>query len=208
VIPTPFIAGFHLVLASQSPRRKELLSTAGFPFVVRPANIPEVITPGETPKQYVARLAAQKALALPHEAHEGVLAADTTVVIEDGNRTQVLEKPVDSTDARRMLSQLSGRTHLVHTAVHFRWHERDWSAVETSEVEFAPLTLAEIDAYVSTGEPFDKAGAYGIQGFASRFVRGIRGCYFNIVGLPIHRVYCLFAQAGVLTPGENRPPAS
>ncbi|MBZ2184827.1 MAG: Maf family protein [Bryobacter sp.] len=204
----PFLAGFELVLASQSPRRKQLLSAAGFPFRVRPANIPEVIAPGETPTEYVIRLAAQKARAVILDSHEGVLAADTTVVIEDANSFHVLEKPVDAADARRMLSLLSGRSHLVHTAVHFRWRSRDWSAIETSEVDFAPLTGTEIDTYVATGEPFDKAGAYGIQGFASRFVRGIRGCYFNIVGLPVHRVYRLFAEARVLRRDESHAPAS
>jgi septum formation protein len=204
----PFQAGFELVLASQSPRRKELLSAAGFPFRVRPANIPELIAPGEAACDYVVRLAAQKAQAVSLDFHEGVLAADTTVVLEDGNFSHVLEKPRDAADARRMLSLLSGRSHLVHTAVHFRWSSRDWSAIETSEVHFAMLTKEEIDTYVATGEPFDKAGAYGIQGFASRFVRGIRGCYFNIVGLPVHRVYRLFGEAGVLKRDESHAPVS
>ncbi len=177
-----FLEGFSLVLASQSPRRKELLTAAGFPFSVRVANIREVPGAAEAPEAYVARLAREKAEAISAAAGEGILAADTTVVLEDAAHTHILEKPQDAEDARRMLRLLSGRRHQVHTAVHLRWRDQSWSAVETSEVCVAPLSHEEIDAYIASGEPFDKAGAYGIQGLASRFVTGIRGCYFKIVG--------------------------
>jgi septum formation protein len=176
-----------IVLASQSPRRAELLRNAGFAFRVQPAHIPEEIMPHESPSDYVQRLARYKARTV-HAQLDGndiVLGADTTVVIDGG----VLEKPADKDDARRMLRKLSGRTHEVLTGVCLKGKDFEDVQVETTEVRFARLSDEEIEEYVASGEPMDKAGAYGIQGMASRFSERIDGDYFNIVGLPIPRVY-------------------
>jgi septum formation protein len=174
-----------LVLASQSPRRAEILRQAGIPFTVRTADIDETPRDHEKPEDYVCRLAEEKVLAVPHNPGEIVLGADTTVVI-DG---QMLAKPVDAADARRMLSLLSGRRHEVLTGISLRRGLdviRDWAA---TEVWFTTMTEAEIDAYVASGEPMDKAGGYAIQGLACKFIEKIEGCYFNVVGLPIALVY-------------------
>ena len=182
------IAVSPLVLASASPRRAELLRGAGIEFDVTPADVDETVQPGERPDAYVRRVAAAKARAVAARARERVvLAADTTVVIDD----VMLGKPVDDNDAKRMLCLLSGRTHDVLTAVAVFRAGMDESLVdvERTEVEFAPLTEFEIDWYVATGEPRDKAGAYAIQGYASRFVTRIDGSYSNVVGLPIALVY-------------------
>jgi len=182
------IAVSPLVLASASPRRAELLRGAGIEFDVTPADVDETVHPGERPDAYVRRVAAAKARAVAARARERVvLAADTTVVIDD----IMLGKPVDDNDAKRMLCLLSGRTHDVLTAVAVFRAGMDESLVdvERTEVEFAPLTEFEIDWYVATGEPRDKAGAYAIQGYASRFVTRIDGSYSNVVGLPIALVY-------------------
>lgn len=205
---SPFIHGFSLVLASQSPRRRDLLRQAGFPFSVRPSEIPEVRNPGESARDYVARLAAEKADAVVREPHEGVLAADTTVAIVHEGIEHILEKPADGEDARRMLQLLSGRPHTVYTAVCLKWGQNSLLHVEGTRVYFAELSAAEIEDYIASGEPFDKAGGYGIQGLASRFVPRIEGCYFNIVGLPVHRVSTMLAQAGLLARGETPSPAS
>jgi len=179
-----------IVLASQSPRRAELLRNAGFAFRVQPAHIPEEIMPHESPSDYVQRLARDKARTV-HSQLDGndiVLGADTTVVIDGG----VLEKPADKDDARRMLRKLSGRTHEVLTGVCLKGKDFEDVQVETTEVRFARLSDEEIEEYVASGEPMDKAGAYGIQGMASRFSERIDGDYINIVGLPIPRVYRMF----------------
>lgn len=179
-----------LVLASASPRRRELLRNAGIDFSVRPAHIEEVRQPDETAKKYVARLAEEKALAIEIAPDEIVLAADTTVEVA----SEILEKPRDSADARRMLQLLSGRPHFVHTGIYLK--TLDWSGGEvvTTTVHFANIPAAEIDAYVLSGEPMDKAGAYAIQGLASRYVEKIDGCYFNVVGLPVSRVWKLLTR--------------
>lgn len=190
----PYPPGVQLVLASASPRRRELLAQAGLPVIIRPANIPEAPQPAETPAAYVARLARAKALAVPTTPQEAVLAADTTVVAGSA----ILEKPADATAATHMLHQLSGRSHTVLTGVCFAWQGQLLEHVETTVVEFAPLSPAEIAWYVATGEPYDKAGGYGIQGLASRFVQRIEGCFFNVVGLPVPRVYQMLQQAGLL----------
>ena len=174
-----------LVLASQSPRRAEILRNAGIPFVVRAAVVDETPLHGEQPEHYVQRLAEEKARAVPADDSETVLGADTTVVING----EILGKPADSADARRMLELLSGRRHEVITGIAIRRGDdvtRDWSV---TAVWFAPMTALEIDDYVATGEPMDKAGAYAIQGLASRFIEKIEGCYFNVVGLPLSLVY-------------------
>jgi septum formation protein len=190
----PYPPGVQLVLASASPRRRELLAQAGLPAVIRPAKVPEAPQPGESPAAYVSRLAREKALAVSATPQEAVLAADTTVVAGQS----ILEKPADAAAARSMLLQLSARSHEVLTGVCLIWQGRLIEHVERTLVEFAPLTPKEIAWYVSTGEPFDKAGGYGIQGFASRFVSRIEGCFFNVVGLPVHRVYQMLRQAKLL----------
>jgi septum formation protein len=174
-----------LVLASRSPRRAEILRQAGIPFTVRIAAVDETPREGESPEGCVQRLAEMKALAVPAGPNETVLGADTTVVI-DG---EMLGKPVDDADARRMLSALSGRRHEVMTGICLRRPGdaiTDWAV---TEVWFAPMTEREIDEYVASGEPMDKAGAYAIQGLASKFIEKVEGCYFNVVGLPVALVY-------------------
>jgi septum formation protein len=176
-----------LVLASQSPRRREILTVAGLAFSVRVNAVEEVRLPGESPADYVRRLAQSKADASATEDDEIVLGADT-IVVADG---AVLEKPRDAADAARMLRALSGRTHTVVTGICLRTSTRKIVEHVETRVEFAALTDTEIGAYVATGEPMDKAGAYAIQGGASKFITRIDGCFFNVVGLPIARVYRL-----------------
>jgi len=174
-----------LVLASQSPRRRELLTTAGFSFSVRVRPVEEVRGAGEAPEAYVRRLAEAKAEAAWEGRDEIVLGADTVVVLDQ----EVLEKPLDVADARRMLTLLSGREHMVITGICVRHPGgREVDHVSTI-VRFVALSEAEIESYAASGEPTDKAGAYAIQGLASKFVESIDGCFFNVVGLPVSRVY-------------------
>lgn len=171
-----------LILASRSPRRSELLTAAGIPFEVLAADIDETPRDGESPVAYVERLAIEKAravLALRPDAR--VLGADTTVTI-DG---EILGKPVDDADARRMIRLLNGRAHDVHTGVALVGRDGVRSAVDTTRVWFNAMTDEDISWYVATGEPVDRAGAYAIQGFASRFIGRIEGSYSNVVGLPV-----------------------
>ena len=174
-----------LVLASRSPRRRDLLATAGIPFTIRVREVEEILSAGEAPEAYARRLARAKADASWEDRDEIVLGADTIVVLE----RDVLEKPRDEAHARTMLERLSGREHTVITGICLR-HSRgvEVDSVAT-RVRFASLSAAEIDAYVATGEPLDKAGAYAIQGLASKFVERIEGCYFNVIGLPLSQVY-------------------
>ncbi len=195
---THFVPGFELLLASESPRRRDLLSQVGVAFEVRPSGIAEIQRQGETAAAYVSRLAGEKAASLNPSSNQGVLAADTTVVLLDKGLERILEKPSSSAEATAMLTALQGRSHSVLTAVCLRHNGNHWSVVEQTEVQMTTMSPAEIDAYVATGEPFGKAGAYAIQGLASRYISGVKGCYFNVVGLPIHQVFRLFAQAGVL----------
>jgi septum formation protein len=194
----------RLILASASPRRRELLTQAGFSFTVKAADIDESVLPGEDPEAYVTRLAREKAQAVFRlegrvTSDEGrgddvvVLGADTTVVL-DG---EILGKPVDKADAARMLRALSGRTHRVITGVAVVTGRGVEVAAEVTEVRFCELSDTEIAAYVETGEPMDKAGAYGIQGYAARWIPRIDGCYFNVMGLPIARVVRLIEEAMV-----------
>jgi septum formation protein len=178
-----------LVLASASPRRRELLAQAGYSFEVHPAHVPEDPYPDENPIAYVTRLARDKAqsafaqLSAKAEttANLAVLGADTTVTLDD----HILGKPEDPTDAARILRLLSGRTHRVITGIALVTAERTQVAAEVTAVEFRILTEEEIAAYIATGEPMDKAGAYAIQGRAARWIPRIEGDYFNVVGLPI-----------------------
>jgi len=178
-----------LVLASASPRRRQLLEMLGIPVEVRPSKVPETHRPGEAPRDYALRLATEKAQAVPGEL---VLAADTIVVL--GN--ELLEKPADEDDAVRMLMRLQGRTHEVITAVALRAEETVFEAVDVTRVTFRPAREAMLRAYVRTGEPMDKAGAYGIQGYGAALVEGIDGDFFGVMGLPIRLVLDLLAEAG------------
>jgi len=188
-----------LVLASASPRRRELLTQAGFTFEVHPAHIPEDPLPGEDPIAYVTRLAREKAEAVFAQLSAGtetaaslvVLGADTTVTLDD----HILGKPEDAADAARMLRLLSGRTHRVITGVAIVSAVSTEVAAEVTGVRFLTLADEEIAAYIATGEPMDKAGAYGIQGLAARWIPRIEGCYFNVVGLPLALVSTLLDTA-------------
>ena len=172
----------QLILASRSPRRSELLKAAGISFEVLAADIDETPHSNEAPAAYVERLAIEKARAvLALRPGARVLGADTTVTI-DG---EILGKPVDEADARRMLRLLNGRPHDVHTGVALASASGLRSAVDTTRVWFASMTDEDISWYVATGEPIDRAGAYAIQGFASRFIPRIEGSYSNVVGLPV-----------------------
>ncbi len=190
-----------LVLASQSPRRRELLEQLGLPLVVRPANTDEAVRPGEAARDYVLRVAREKARAV-----EGaiVLAADTAVVL----RGEVLGKPTGAEDARRMLRALSGTVHEVLTGVCVRRATEalaiELDAVVSTEVRFAPLSPAEVDWYVATGEPLDKAGAYAIQGAGGAFVVRVDGSVSNVVGLPLAETADLLRRAGLALPWERR----
>jgi len=185
-----------LILASASPRRSELLRNACISFVAEPAHVPEEPLPDELPLVYAQRLARDKARAVFARHPDGVVfGADTTVVV-DGH---LLEKPRDAEDAARMLRLLSGRSHEVITGVCLMSAGFEQTEAEITEVRFSPLTDAEIAAYVATGEPMDKAGAYAIQGVASRWVERIEGCYFNVVGLPVPRVYRMLRRLEVET---------
>jgi len=181
-----------LVLASASPRRRELLAQAGYSFAVRAADIDEALHPGEDPIAYVTRLAREKAeavFALRSESDPSltVLGADTTVCVD----RQILGKPESPEDAARMLRLLSGRTHRVITGVALVSAHQTQVAAEVTAVQFLSLSDAEIAGYIATGEPDDKAGAYAIQGRAARWIPRIEGCYFNVVGLPIALVSTL-----------------
>lgn len=178
-----------LILASASPRRAELLRAAGLEFTVRIADIDETQQPDETPAAYVQRLAREKAQAVAQPG-ETVLGADTTVVIRDLAAGELVAgKPVDEADARQMLAALSDTWHEVLTGVALVKDAYVQTELAATRVKFAPLSAAEIDWYVATREPFDKAGGYGIQGLASRFVERIEGNYANVVGLPVALVY-------------------
>ena len=185
----------RFLLASASPRRHELLTRAGYVFDVVPADVDESRRVGESARDYVRRLARAKAEAVTRVPDQAVLGADTVVVI-DG---EVLGKPRDGEDAAAMLRRLSGRTHDVLTGVALVWNDTRFDAVETTEVTLVDLDNETIRWYVATGEPADKAGAYGVQGIASRFVSRVAGSYTNVVGLPVTVVARLFADLGRLS---------
>ncbi len=184
-----------LILASGSPRRAELLRSAGIDFTVRVADLDEKLLPNELPRDYVVRLSREKAQAVTSEIGDGevVLGADTTVVILN----EIAGKPTDDNDARRMLKLLSGKWHEVLTGVSLVSDGKVMSDVALTRVKFTKLSDEEIDWYVASGEPMDKAGAYGIQGYASRFVERIEGSYSNVVGLPVQMVYRMIAECGM-----------
>ncbi len=174
-----------LVLASQSPRRREILKQAGIAFLVRVADVDEAVLPGEKPEAYVRRLAEWKAGAVAADEGETVLGADTTVVVDE----EILGKPQDAADAVRMLRMLSGRRHEVMTGICLKRGERTVVDCAVTSVWFRTMNERDIEDYVASGEPVDKAGAYAIQGLASKFIERIEGCYFNVVGLPVSLVY-------------------
>jgi septum formation protein len=197
---------FRLILASASPRRRELLAQAGYAFEVEAADVDESLRPCESPAAYVLRLAQEKARAvLEKRIPSGpfversemsgepliVLGADTTVVLDN----EILGKPADAADARAMLRRLSGRTHQVLTGIAAATRAGISSAVESTDVTFAEIPEAALDLYCATPEPLDKAGAYGIQGYAARWIPRIDGDYFNVMGLPIARTIELIHDA-------------
>ena len=171
----------NLILASASPRRKELLSLFGIPFVIRAADIDEAMDPEKAPFDEVARVSRLKALATERGAEDVVIAADTIVVCAG----EVLGKPRDEADARRMLGLLSGRDHQVMTGVTVLRGETAVTFTEVTDLHFRQLSEKEIARYVATGEPMDKAGSYGIQGGAALFCTGMKGDYYNVMGLPV-----------------------
>jgi septum formation protein len=198
-----------LVLASASPRRRDLLLQAGFRFEVHPAHIPEDPLPAEDPIVYVTRLAREKAEAVYRELSNStdpgkvcldgqsslvVLGADTTVTLDNA----ILGKPEDAADAARMLRLLSGRTHRVVTGVALATAKGTEVAAEVTAVRFLTLSEAEIAGYIATGEPVDKAGAYAIQGRAARWIPRVEGCYFNVMGLPLALVSSLLEAGGIV----------
>ena len=184
----------RVVLASGSPRRRELLNLIGIEHEVRPANIDETMRPRETPRRHAERLAREKASAIAKRDPDLItIGADTIVVI---NR-KVLGKPRDTDDAARMLGLLSGREHIVTTVVAVARGKKLRSAIEEVRVRFRRLRDDEIEAYIATGEPMDKAGAYGIQGYGATIVERIEGDYFSVMGLPIVRLIGLLGDVGV-----------
>jgi septum formation protein len=197
-----------LILASASPRRHELLTQAGLTFTVEAANLNEDLLPNEAAAAYVQRLAEEKAQAVwnAHKASDTaenplvVLGADTCVVVEG----QILGKPTDSADARRMLELLSGRTHAVLTGIAAITAKKTVRDLDITHVTFNVITDSEIGRYIASGEPLDKAGGYAIQGYAARWIPRIEGCYFNVVGLPIARTITLLAQAESDTPAVEK----
>jgi septum formation protein len=186
-----------LILASSSPRRAQILRDAGFDFTTQPANVDESLAPGEAVEAYVARIAQAKAHAVAGRAlADGtpaiVIAADTVVLAGK----QILPKPKDADDARRMLRLLNATTHEVLTGLFVirAYDGISFAHLERTRVEFNRISDLDIDAYIQTKEPFDKAGAYGIQGIGGRFVRKVDGCYFNVMGLPLSRLWEILRQ--------------
>lgn len=182
----------ELILASQSPRRQELLKLIRHPFTVRVADIDETLAPCE-PEKAVAQLSRKKAEAVRRSADETVIGADTVVVL-DG---KILGKPINETDAFRMLRALSGRRHQVMTGLTVLQGDQCISGTEVTEVSFRPLSDGDILSYIATGDPMDKAGSYGIQNGGALFVDGIHGDYFNVVGLPVCRLNLILKELGL-----------
>ena len=189
----------HLILASASPRRQELLRGLGLQFDIRTADIDESMDPSRGAAAEVARISREKALAVQKQSTEDavIIAADTIVCVDD----RILGKPHTEEEAAEMLHLLSGRVHQVRTGVTVLQGNHSVTEVETAEVHFRPLSDAEIAAYIATSEPMDKAGAYGIQGRAAIFVEGICGDYFNVMGLPLCRLSQILEQFGIAVLG-------
>jgi septum formation protein len=188
------ISELRVILASSSPRRRQLLDLVGIAHEVKPSDIDESLIVGELPEQYAERLAREKVAVIAESSPDAlVIGADTIVVIDD----MVLGKPQDVGEAESMLRRLSGRSHTVMTAVAATFDGRLASGVEIVDVTFLPLADEEISRYVATGEPMDKAGAYGIQGYGATIVRRIDGDYFAVMGLSLVRLVALFREIGV-----------
>lgn len=183
----------RVILASQSPRRRELLTQIGIVHEVRPADIDETVWPDEAPVPHSERLAREKAHALALLHPDAVVIGSDTIVVIDG---AILGKPANAADAVDMLLRLSGREHTVYTSVAVAHEGRTLSSVEAVQVTFRPLDRALAEAYVATGEPMDKAGAYGIQGFGATLVEKISGDYFAVMGLPLGRLVGLIRELG------------
>jgi len=188
----------NLILASQSPRRKELLGLLGHPFIIRVADIDEAMDPGKAPYDEVARVSRLKALAVKRGEEDIVVAADTIVVCGG----QVLGKPRDEADAFRMLRLLSNRDHQVMTGMTVCRGEEAVTVTEVTDIHFRELSDGEIRHYIATGEPMDKAGSYGIQGGAALFATHLDGDYYNVMGLPVCRLVSLLRQFGLQVMGE------
>ena len=184
----------RVILASQSPRRRELLALVGIPHVVRPADVDETYGAGEEPKAHAERLAREKAAVVASDEPDAVVIGCDTIVVVDGD---VLGKPRDEAHAAELLARLAGRSHVVMTAVAVRWRGVELAAVEEVGVTFHPLTPDDIRAYVATREPLDKAGAYGIQGYGATIVARVDGDYFAVMGLPLQRLVRLMGELGV-----------
>jgi septum formation protein len=184
----------RIILASQSPRRRELLSLIGIPHDVRPADLDESLLPGEEPVPHAERLARSKAEVIAAREPGAIVIGADTIVVLDG---EILGKPATPSEAHATLRKLSGRTHTVHTAVAVARNGLTVSGVESVEVTFRPLSDAQIEAYTTTGEPMDKAGAYGIQGYGAVIVERVHGDYFAVMGLALGRLVGLLEQVGV-----------
>jgi septum formation protein len=184
----------RVILASQSPRRRELLTLVGIAHEVRPADIDEAYLAGEDPRAHCERLAREKAAVVALESPDALVIGSDTIVVVDGD---VLGKPRNEMEAAAMLSRLSGRTHTVMTAIAVMWRGVERSAVEEVEVTFHPIKPPDIVAYIATREPMDKAGAYGIQGFGATIVSRVDGDYFAVMGLPLQRLVLVMADLGV-----------
>ena len=184
----------RVILASQSPRRRELLRLIGITHEVRPADIDETQFAGEQPREHAERLAREKAAVIARAEPDAIVIGSDTIVVVDGD---VLGKPADEAEAARMLRRIAGRSHVVMTAVAVVWRGETRSAVEEVGVDFHPLTDAEIDAYIATREPMDKAGAYGIQGYGATIVERIEGDYFAVMGLALGRMVELMRRLGI-----------
>jgi septum formation protein len=178
----------RVILASQSPRRRELLTLVGIAHEVSPADVDESVHPDEAPVPHCERLARAKAGVLATREPDALVIGSDTIVVIDGD---ILGKPRDAADATAMLERLQGRTHTVFTAVAVAWQGQIMSGVESVSVSFRTLATAQIAAYIATGEPMDKAGAYGIQGFGATIVERIDGDYFAVMGLPLGRLITL-----------------
>jgi septum formation protein len=187
----------RVILASQSPRRRELLALVGIQHEVRPADIDETYLPGEPPRDHSERLAREKTAAIAAAEPDALVIGSDTIVVVDGD---VLGKPADDADAERMLARLSGRTHVVMTGVAVTWRGETRSAVEEVDVTFHALSARDIAEYVATREPMDKAGAYGIQGYGATIVARVDGDYFAVMGLPLQRMVHLLADVGIRYP--------
>jgi septum formation protein len=186
----------RFILASASPRRRELLASIGLQFDVIPSAVPEDLQHGEAAEEYVIRLSRQKAAAVADANRDRwIIAADTIVVLGD----QILEKPGDAADAKRMLGAIAGQTHVVYTGVTVKCLQNNYADthVAASEVRMLPLNAKEIDWYVATGEPLDKAGAYAAQGVGALFIESIHGSYTNVVGLPLALLFQMLRRAGL-----------